>query len=153
MKSLNKYINESIICERYASPKLVDKGNLQFTYERDPEDQRYSKRLYVLNLNSSVTVEDLKKLTVELPDVEPSWGEISSFYGKEADVYIIDIDLQNTKAAKEIEKNRSDDMTDYLNDVFRSLPKDCMVSITVSRMKHYWRSLQGKWSIIREKRR
>ena len=153
MKGLVKYINESIICERYASPKLVDKGNLQFTYERDPEDQRYSKRLYVLNLSPSVTIEDLKKLAVELPDVKPSWGEIGNFYGKEAESYIIDIDLQNTKAAKEIEKNRSNDMTDYLNDVFRSLPKDCMVSITVSRMKHYWRSLQDKWSVIREKRR
>ena len=152
MKCLAEYINESIICERYASPKLVDKGNLQFTYERDPEDQRYSKRLYIFGLNTSVTVEDLKKLTVELPDVEPSWGE-SGFGGKEAESYIIDIELQNTKAAKEIEKNRSDDMTDYLNDVFRSLPEDCLVSITVSRMKHYWRSLQGKWSVIRKKRR
>ena len=153
MKRLNEYINESIICEKYASPKLVDKGNLQFTYERDPEDQRYSKRLYVFGLNTSVTVEDLKKLTVELPDVEPSWGEIGNFFGKEAEVYIIDIDLQNTKSAKEIEENRSNDMTDYLNSVFRSLPKNCMVSITVSRMKHYWRSLQGKWSVIKGKRR
>jgi hypothetical protein len=148
MKTLKDFVNESIICERFASPKLVDKGNLYFTYERDPEDHRYSKRLCVLGLDPSITVEDLKKLTVELPDVKPSWGE-SGFIGKAAEAYIIDIELQNTKAAKEIEKNRSEDMTDYLNDVFRSLPTDCMVSITVSRMKHYWRNLQGKWSVLR----
>ena len=152
MKTLKNFISESIICERFASSKLIDKGNLQFTYERDPEDHRYSKRLWVKGLNPSVTVEDLKKLTVELPDVKPSWGE-SGFIGKAAEAYIIDIELQNTKAAKEIEKNRSDDMTDYLNDVFRSLPKDCMVSITVSQMKHYWRNLDGKWSVRRGKYR
>ena len=152
MKTLKDFLNESSICERYASPKLIDKGNLQFTYDRDPEDQRYSKRLWVVGLNPSVTAEDLKKLTVELPDVKPSYGE-SGFLGTGADAYIIDIELKNTKAAKEIEKNRSDDMTDYLNDVFRSLPKGCMVSITVSQMKHYWRSPEGKWSVVRRRHR
>ena len=152
MKTLKDFLNESNICERYASPKLIDKGNLQFTYDRDPEDQRYSKRLWIVGLNPSVTVEDLKKLTVELPDVKPSYGE-SGFLGTGADAYIIDIELKNTKAAKEIEKNRSDDMTDYLNDVFRSLPKGCMVSITVSQMKHYWRSPEGKWSVVRGRHR
>lgn len=152
MKTLKDFINESIICERFASQNLVDKGNLQFTYERDPEGQHYSKRLWVKGLNPSVTVKDLKKLTVELPDVKPSWGE-SGFSGKAAEVYIIDIELRNTKAAKEIEKNRSDDMTDYLNDVFRSLPKDCMVSITVSQMKHYWRNIHGNWTVLKGNRR
>ena len=152
MKTLKDFLNESNICERYASSKLIDKGNLQFTYDRDPEDQRYSKRLWIVGLNPSVTVEDLKKLTVELPDVKPSYGE-SGFIGTGADAYIIDIELKNTKAAKEIEKNRSDDMTDYLNDVFISLPKRCMVSITVSQMKHYWRSPEGKWRVLRGRSR
>ena len=148
MKSLSEFLKESIINERFASQNLVDKGGLQFTYERDPETQRYSKRLHVLGLDPNTTVEDLKKLTVELPDVKPSWGE-SGYTGKQADAYILDIELQNTKAAKEIEKNRSDDMTDYLNGVFKSLPKDCMVSITVSRMKHYWRTLEGEWRVMK----
>jgi hypothetical protein len=148
MKSLSEFLKESIISERFASQNLVDKGGLQFTYERDPETQSYSKRLHVLGLDPDTTVEDLKKLTVELPDVKPSWGE-SGYTGKQADAYILDIELQNTKAAKEIEKNRSDDMTDYLNGVFKSLPKDCMVSITVSRMKHYWRTLECKWRVMR----
>ena len=152
MKTLKDFLNESSIYERYASNKLIDRGKLQFTYERDPEDQRYSKRLWVVSLNPSITVEDLKKLTVELPDVKPSWGE-SGFIGKAAELYIIDIELQNTKAAKEIEKNRSEDMTDYLNSVFKSLPNDCMVSITVSRMKHYWRSPEGKWTVLRGRSR
>lgn len=152
MKTLKDFINESIICERFASRNLVDKGNLQFTYERDPENQSYSKRLLIFGLNPNVTVEDLKKLTVELPDVKPSWGE-SGFSGKSADAYIIDIELQNTKAAKEIEKNRSEDITDYLNSVFISLPEDCMVSITVSQKKHYWRSIYGKWTVFRGKPR
>lgn len=81
MKGLVEFINESIIYERFASSKLVDNGNLQFTYERDPEDHRYSKRLCVRGLDPSISVEDLKKLTVELPDVKPSWGE-SGFIGK-----------------------------------------------------------------------
>lgn len=152
MKTLTDFLNESNICERFASPQLVDNGNLQFTYERDPEDQRYSKRLKVDGLNPSTTVENLKKLTVELPDVKPSWGQCG-YSGKALDVYIIDIDLRNTKAAKEIEKNRSDDMTDYLNDVFRGLPKDCMVSITVSQMKYYWRSFDDEWYVRRGKHR
>ena len=152
MRTLKDFLNESNVYERYASSKLIDKGNLQFTYDRDLEDQRYSKRLWVKDLNPNTTVEDLKKLTVELPDVKPSYGE-SGFLGTGADAYIIDIELQNTKAAKEIEKNRSEDMTDYLNDVFRSLPKGCMVSITVSRMKHYWRSPESKWTVLRGRSR
>lgn len=150
MKNLVEFINETLVYERFASQNLVDKGGLQFTYERDPETQSYSRRLHILGLNPNITVEDLKKLTVELPDVKPSWGE-SGYTGREANAYIIDIYLQNTKAAKEIEKNRADDMTDYLNDVFRNLPKDCMVAITVSRMKHYWRSIDSKWFVRRGK--
>lgn len=42
-------------------------------------------------------------------------------------------------------------MTDYLNGVFKSLPEDCMVSVTVSRMKHYWRNPDGEWSVLRGK--
>lgn len=152
MKSLSEFLKESIICERYASANLIDNGGLQFTYMRDPEDQRYSKRLHVLGLDSNITIEDLKKMTVELPGVKPSWGE-SGYTGKQADAYIIDIDLHNTKAAKEIEKNRAEDMTDYLNDVFKSLPKDCMVSVTVSQMKHYWRTLEGEWHTMRGRNR
>lgn len=152
MKSLSEFLNESLINERYASQKLVDKGDLHFTYERDPETQSYNKRLCVLGLDSNVTVEDLKKLTVELPDVKPKRGE-SGYTGKQADAYILDIELQNTKAAKEIEKNHAENMSDYLNDVFKSLPKDCMVSITVSQMKHYWRTLEGEWHIMKGKNR
>lgn len=148
MKSLSEFLKESIICERFASQKLVDKGGLQFTYERDPETQSYSKRLNIFGLDPNITVKDLKKLTVELPDVKPSWGE-DGWTGKEGAAYIVDIDLRNTKAAKEIEKNRADDMTDYLNGVFENLPEDCMVSVSVSQLKHYWRGLAGKWTVKR----
>jgi len=152
MKSLSEFLKESIICERFASQNLVDKGGLQFTYERDPETQSYSKRLNIFGLDPNITVKDLKKLTVELPDVKPKWGE-SGYTGKQADAYILDIELQNTKAAKEIEKNRADDMTDYLNGVFENLPKDCMVSVSVSQLKHYWRTLEGEWRVMRGKYR
>ena len=150
MKNLSEYITEHY---QHSGSIMVDKGNLHFVYQ-EKESGSYGKKQDII-LDKDVKLDDLKKLTFEVPDVKIGYGN-SGWTGPEHDAYLVEIYLDECPAAcKELEKNikklDEEEISDYLNDIFANTPKDQLLKLRVGKLKTYFRTLEGNWIVNKSK--
>ena len=151
MKNLSEYIAEHYY---HSGSKMVDKGNLRFVYQ-EKESGSYGKKQDII-LDKDIKLDDLKKLTFEVPDVKIGYGN-DGWSGPESKAYLVEIFLDECPAAcKELEKNikkldGEEEISNYLNDIFANTPKDQLLKVRVGNLKTYFRTLKGIWVVNKSK--